>query len=58
MGKTVWLDLFCADPGDGLVAVKIDHEGVRTSEEFLLRTASRSPACRSRSKSPAASRFA
>ncbi len=38
MGKTVWLDLFCAHPGDGLVAVKIDYEGVRTSEEFLLRT--------------------
>lgn len=37
MGKTVWLDLFCADPGDGLAAVKIDFEGVRTSEEFLLR---------------------
>lgn len=37
MGKTVWLDLFCADPGDGMTAVKIDFEGVRTSEEFLLR---------------------
>lgn len=38
MGKTVWLDLFCADPGDGLTSVKIDFEGVRTSEEFLVRT--------------------
>lgn len=38
MGKTVWLDLFCAGPGDGLAAVKIDYEGVRTSDEFLLRT--------------------
>lgn len=38
MGKTVWLDLFCARPGEGLVAVKIDYEGVRTSEEFLVRT--------------------
>lgn len=38
MGKTVLMDLFCADPGDGLLAVKIDFEGVRTSEEFLVRT--------------------
>lgn len=38
MGKTVWLDLFCADPGEGLTAVKIDYEGVRTSDEFLVRT--------------------
>jgi hypothetical protein len=38
MGKTVWLDVFCADPGPGLLAVKVDYEGVRTSEEFLLRT--------------------
>jgi hypothetical protein len=38
MGKTVWLDLFCARPGEGLAAVKIDYEGVRTSEEFLVRT--------------------
>lgn len=38
MGKTVWLDLFCASPGDGIVAVKIDYEGVGTSEKFLLRT--------------------
>lgn len=38
MGKTVWLDLFCADPGAGLFALKIDYEGVRTTEEFLLRT--------------------
>lgn len=38
MGKTVWLDVFCAEPGPGLLAVKIDYEGVRTSEEFLLRT--------------------
>lgn len=38
MGKTVWLDMFCAAPGDGLEAVKIDFEGTRTSEEFLLRT--------------------
>lgn len=38
MGKTVWLDVFCADPGPELLAVKIDYEGVRTSEEFLLRT--------------------
>jgi hypothetical protein len=39
-GKTVWLDRFCARPGDGFIAVKIDYEGVRTSEEFLLRTVS------------------
>jgi hypothetical protein len=38
MGKTVWIDLFCADPGDGLTAIKIDYEGVRTSEGFVLRT--------------------
>ncbi|HMJ75050.1 MAG TPA: hypothetical protein VK507_03710 [Iamia sp.] len=38
MGKTVWLDILCADPGPGLLAVKVDYEGVRTSEEFLLRT--------------------
>ena len=38
MGKTVWLGLFCDDPGDGLEAVLIDYEGVQTSEEFLLRT--------------------
>jgi hypothetical protein len=38
MGKTVWLDLFCADPGAGFEAVKIDFEGVRTCEEFLIRT--------------------
>lgn len=38
MGKTVWLDLFCAAPGDGLGAVKIDYEGVRTTDEFLMRT--------------------
>ena len=38
MGKTVWLELFCTNPGDGMEAVKIDFEGVRTSEEFLLRT--------------------
>lgn len=38
MGKTVWLDLFCADPGDGMTAVKIDYEGVPSCEEFLLRT--------------------
>lgn len=38
MGKTVWLDKFCSDPGEGLVAAKVDYEGVRTSEEFLLRT--------------------
>jgi hypothetical protein len=39
MGKTVWLDLFCASPGSGFEAVKIDFEGVRTCEEFLVRTA-------------------
>jgi hypothetical protein len=39
MGKTVWLDLFCADPGGSLEAVKIDFEGVRTREAFLIRTA-------------------
>jgi hypothetical protein len=39
MGKTVWLDLFCASPGDGFEAVKIDFEGVRTCNEFLVRTA-------------------
>jgi hypothetical protein len=38
MGKTVWLDLFCADAGVGLIAVKIDYEGVQTTEEFLMRT--------------------
>jgi hypothetical protein len=38
MGKTVWLDMFCHHPGDGFDAVKIDYEGVRTAEEFLLRT--------------------
>jgi hypothetical protein len=38
MGKTVWLDLFCASPGDGLTAVKVDYEGVHTTEEFLMRT--------------------
>jgi hypothetical protein len=38
MGKTVWLDMFCLDPGDGLGAIKIDYEGVQTSEGFLLRT--------------------
>jgi hypothetical protein len=38
MGKTVWLDLFCAAPGPGLTAVKIDYEGVGTTDEFLLRT--------------------
>ncbi len=38
MGKTVWLDLFCSNPGDGLVAIKIDFEGVQNREEFLLRT--------------------
>ncbi len=38
MGKTVWLDMFCLEPGDGLTAVKIDYEGVQSSEEFLLRT--------------------
>jgi hypothetical protein len=39
MGKTVWLDLFCAAPGDGFEAVKIDFEGVRTCQEFLERAA-------------------
>ena len=38
MGKTVWLDLFDASPGAGLESVKIDYEGVQTSEQFLLRT--------------------
>jgi hypothetical protein len=38
MGKTVWLDLFCASPGIGFEAIKIDFEGVQTCEEFLLRT--------------------
>lgn len=37
MGKTVWIDLFCDRP-DGIVAVKIDYEGVISSSEFLLRT--------------------
>lgn len=40
MGKTVWLDLFCSAPGEGLHGLKIDYEGVQTSEEFLLRTVS------------------
>lgn len=38
MGKTVWIDMFCADPGDGLIAIKVDYEGVNTSEGFVLRT--------------------
>lgn len=38
MGKTVLLDLFCDEPGDGFAAVKIDYEGVQTAGEFLLRT--------------------
>ena len=38
MGKTVWLDVFCHEPGDGFVAVKIDYEGVRSAREFLMRT--------------------
>jgi len=38
MGKTVWLDLFCQQPGDGFDVVKIDYEGVHTVEEFLIRT--------------------
>lgn len=38
MGKTVWLDVLCATPGDGLHAMKVDYEGVETSEGFLLRT--------------------
>jgi hypothetical protein len=38
MGKTVWLDMLCLNPGEGLTAVKIDYEGVQTSEGFLLRT--------------------
>ena len=38
MGKTVWIDMFCADPGDGLIAIKIDYEGVKTTEGFVLRT--------------------
>lgn len=38
MGKTVWLDMFCDEPGDGFEAVKIDYEGVRTAHEFLVRT--------------------
>jgi len=38
MGKTVWIDMFCADPGDGLIAIKVDYEGVKTSEGFVLRT--------------------
>lgn len=38
MGKTVWLDVLCHDPGPGLRAVKVDYEGVRSSDELLLRT--------------------
>jgi hypothetical protein len=38
MGKTVLLDVFCATPPDGLLAVKIDYEGVGSTEEFLTRT--------------------
>jgi hypothetical protein len=38
MGKTVWLDMFCDQCGDGFVAVKIDYEGVQSAGEFLLRT--------------------
>ena len=41
MGKTVWLDLFCAQPGDGFEAVKIDFEGVQSAEEFLIRAVDR-----------------
>jgi hypothetical protein len=37
MGKTVWLDVFCDQPGEGFDAVKIDFEGVQTVNEFLLR---------------------
>jgi hypothetical protein len=38
MGKTVWLDLLCDQPPDELLLAKADYEGVRTTEEFLLRT--------------------
>ncbi|MFB9314318.1 hypothetical protein [Nocardioides plantarum] len=38
MGKTVLLDLLVDDPGAGLLAIKIDYEGVRSSTEFVLRT--------------------
>ncbi|MDQ3935266.1 MAG: hypothetical protein M3340_11635 [Actinomycetota bacterium] len=38
MGKTVWLDMFCHEPGEGFEALKIDYEGVLTAREFLLRT--------------------
>jgi hypothetical protein len=38
MGKTVWLELLAHAPGDGLAAVMIDYEGVKTAEQFLLRT--------------------
>lgn len=38
MGKTVWLEVFCHQPGEGFVAAKIDYEGVQTAGEFLLRT--------------------
>jgi hypothetical protein len=38
MGKTYWLKYFCATTQD-FSPVLIDYEGVRTREEFLLRTA-------------------
>lgn len=38
MGKTVWLDLFSSNPGEGFEVVKIDYEGIETAEEFLVRT--------------------
>lgn len=38
MGKTVWLDMFCLDPGDGLSAIKIDEllaETIRSVDDHL-----------------------
>lgn len=40
MGKTAVLDRLVNEPGDGLLAVKIDYEGATTAEDFLFRTVS------------------
>ena len=38
MGKTALLDRLCYLAGDGVLAVKIDYEGVNSVQEFLRRT--------------------
>jgi len=40
MGKTYWMKYFCATTTD-FAPVFIDYEGVRSAEEFMLRTAER-----------------